>query len=82
MDWGVLLFVLALVFLVGHLVFDGYRMFLYVRRLRHVKYENLDIQNCDRCSAIKEGLRNMRHEAIWTAAAVFALGGHIALDFT
>lgn len=81
MTWGLALFVLAVVFLIGHLLIDGYRMFRNVRRLRHVKYKSLDTERCERCYAIALGLADMRHEVIWTVAAVVALSGHITLDF-
>ncbi len=81
MDWGQALVILAVVFLIGHLALDGYRMFRNVRRLRHVKYESLDSWRCSRCLAIADGLDDMRHEALWTAAAVVVLAVHIVLDF-
>ncbi len=81
MDWGLILVVLAIVFLVGHLMFDGLRLRQQLLRLRHVKYETLDTDSCERCRAIKDGLSDIRHEAIWTAAAIVVLAGHITLDF-
>jgi len=81
MDWGLVLFILAVVFLVGHLALDGYRMFRNVRHLRHAKAESLDSRRCARCLAIEDGLADLRHEVIWTVAAVIALTGHITLDF-
>jgi hypothetical protein len=81
MDWGLALVVLAVMFLVGHLALDGYRLLRHVRRLRHVKYESLDRERCARCITIADGLADMRHESIWTAAAVVVLSVHITLDF-
>ena len=81
MDWGLILVVLAVVFLVGHLALDGYRMLRNLRFLRHVKAESLDSWRCARCLAIEDGLASMRHEVIWTAAAIVVLAIHIMLDF-
>lgn len=81
MDWGLTLVILAVVFLVGHLALDGYRMLRHLRFLRHVKYEALDGQRCARCNYIADRLGDMRHEAIWAAAAIVVLAGHITLDF-
>lgn len=80
MDWGLILVVLAIVFLVGHLALDGYRMLRNLRFLRHVKYESLDNHQCSRCLFISDRLADMRHEVIWTAAAVIVLIGHLILD--
>jgi hypothetical protein len=79
MDWGLILVVLAVVFLVGHLALDGYRLLRNLRFYRHTKYEALD--PCGRCLYIEERLADMRHEGIWTAAAVIVLAAHITLDF-
>lgn len=81
MDWGLIFFILAIVFLVGHLGIDGYRMFRHVRRLRHIRAETGWEHLCPRCVYIQDGLSDMRHEAAWTVAAVLALAGHITLDF-
>lgn len=81
MDWGLVLVVLAVVFLVGHLVLDGYRMLRNLRFLRHVKFESVDNWQCSRCLFISDRLADMRHELIWTVAAVVVLAAHITLDF-
>lgn len=82
MDWGLILVVLAVVFLVGHLALDGYRTLRNLRFLRHVKAESLDGWQCSRCNYIQDRLDDMRHEGLWTAAAVVVLAVHIVLDFT
>lgn len=82
MDWGLFFVVLAVVFLVGHVALDAYRMWRHVRRLRHVKSEALDGWMCDRCLTREENLADLRHEAGWTAAALIVLTIHIVLDFT
>ncbi len=81
MDWGLILVVLAIVFLVGHLALDGYRTFWNLRFLRHVTAANLNGEECVRCRYIEDRMGNMRHEAFWTAAAIVVLAGHITLDF-
>jgi hypothetical protein len=81
MDGGLVLVVLAVVFLVGHLALDSYRMLRNLRFLRHVKSEALDGWQCARCIYIQTRLADMRHESIWTAAAVVVLAVHITLDF-
>jgi hypothetical protein len=78
---GPTLVVLAIVVLVVHMALDGYRMLRNLRFLRHIKYERGWTALCPRCIYIEEKLGAMRHEAIWTAAAVVALAGHITLDF-
>lgn len=78
MDWGLALVIAAVVFLVGHMALDGYRMFRDVRRLRHAKYESLDA--CERCATVANALKDLRHEVGWTAAAVVVLAGHLTLD--
>lgn len=80
-DWGLIFGILTVVFLVGHVLIDAYRMFRHVRRLRHVKYEALDGWNCSRCIAREEGYAGLRHEAEWTAAALIFLVLHILTDF-
>ncbi len=81
MDWGLLLVVLAVVFLVGHLALDSYRTLRNLRFLRHVKAESLDGWQCSRCLYIADRLADMRHEGIWTALALVVLVIHITLDF-
>lgn len=82
MDWTPNLVVMAMVFLAAHLLLDGYRMFRHVRRLKHVRAESLDGWQCARCNALKDGMRDLRHESFWTAAAGIVLFIHLVLDFT
>ena len=82
MDWGLFFVVLAVVFLVGHVALDAYRMWRHVRRLHHVRSESLDGWKCDRCLTREESLADLRHGTAWTAAALIVLTIHIVLDFT
>lgn len=50
-------------------------------RLRHIKYEAGWEVRCPRCLYVEDGLADLRHEAVWTAAALIVLAIHIALDF-
>lgn len=81
MDWGLITAILVIVVWMAHVAFDGYRMWRSLRFLRHVKYEALDNWQCERCKYIQDRLDGMRHEAIWTAAAIIALIVHVTLDF-
>ena len=81
MDCGLIFSILTVVFLVGHIVLDAYRMWRQVRRLRHVQYESLDGLNCPRCLTIEEKMTELKHEAEWTGAALIFLALHIVTDF-
>lgn len=81
MNMGLIFGILTVVFLVGHVLIDAYRMWRQVRLLKHVRAESLDGWQCDRCLTREEGLESLRHEAGWTAAALIFLALHIATDF-
>lgn len=81
MDMGLIFGILTVVFLIGHVLIDAYRMWRHVRRLKHVRSESLDGWQCDRCLTREEGLASLRHEAEWTAAALIFLTLHITTDF-
>lgn len=81
MGIGLVFGILTVVFLVGHVLIDAYRMWRQVRRLRHVRSESLDGWQCSRCLRRREGLAGLRHEAEWTATALIFLVLHIVTDF-
>lgn len=81
MNMGLYFGILTVVFLVGHIVIDAYRMWRQVRALRHTKYEPMDSWQCDRCLTFDEKMIDLRHEAEWTAAALIFLVLHIVTDF-
>ncbi len=80
-DWGLYFGILTVVFLVGHVLIDAYRMFRQVRALSHVEYEALDGAGCDRCLTFEEKMGDLKHEAEWTAAALVFLALHLLTDF-
>lgn len=79
MDWGLVLVIAAVVFLVGHLALD---MRTLARNMRVIRHDmNVGPIECERCRARIRGEQELRHEAVWTAAAVIVLTIHITLDF-
>lgn len=82
MDWNLTLVVLAIMFLVGHMAFDMRSLARNLRRIDHADLNPACLPiECERCHARVRGEQELRHEAVWTAAAVVALAGHIILDF-
>ncbi len=83
LDLGLSLYlgILTVVFLVGHIVIDAYRMWRQVRTLRHVRSESLDGAGCDRCLTFEEKMGDLKHEAEWTATALVFLALHLLTDF-
>ncbi len=81
MNMGLYFGILTVVFLVGHIAIDAYRMWRNVRTLRHVRSESLDGWQCDRCLTFEEKMRDLKHEAEWAGAALIFLALHIATDF-
>lgn len=77
MDWGLALVIAAVVFLVGHMLLDLRTLAKNLRGLRHSGISAV----CETCHAQTRGKRELRHEALWTAAAVVVLTIHIVLDF-
>lgn len=84
MDWGLITVILAVAFLVGHLALD-FRSLALRLQWPHNNTSGyspvLASTACERCHARKRGRKELRHEAVWTLAAVTALTGHIILDF-
>lgn len=83
MDWGLTTVILAVAFLAGHLALD-FRTLAFKLRRPHTKAEDFDgpaPMECERCHARERGERELRHEAIWTVAAIAVLTSHIILDF-
>ncbi len=84
MDWGLILVALAIVFLVGHLALDFRVLLRNMQILQHddaAHTVTLRAGECDRCHTLGRGEQELRHEAIWTVAAVVVLAIHITLDF-
>lgn len=83
MDLGLILVIAAVVFLVGHLLLDLRTLAKNLRGLRHSEYahDRQDVLECELCHTKLRGPRELRHEALWTAAAVVVLSVHIVLDF-
>lgn len=79
MDWGLTTVILAAAFLVGHLAMDFRSLARNLGRAQG--HYNHDSEWCDQRHAMTRGSRELRHEAVWAAAAIAVLTGHIILDF-
>ena len=85
MDWGLILVITAVAFLVGHLALDLRTLGRNLERLSHDgdahRGTGAGSTKCERCHTLIRSRSELRHESIWTAAAVIVLAIHITLDF-
>ena len=81
MDWSLILVILAVVFLVGHLVLDLRGMLSKMRDLQHSYDRYATSFMCSACRTINRDKKTLLHETMWTAAAIIVLAVHITLDF-
>ncbi len=79
MDWSTASIIVFFALLAGHILFDLRSL---VRNLRQTSEHNTtNPALCDTCHAHVRGKSELRHEALWAAAAVIVLSVHIILDF-
>ena len=78
MDWSLISIIVFFALLLGHILFDLRSL---VRNLRQLKHDTDSYAPCDICHAHVRGKRELRHEALWAAAAIVVLIGHTITDF-